>query len=247
MITGVLTFAAFGLMTWRCKQVKPYEKADVAGFTRAMVWFELVASPNEVFEVLGPASLPEGKDIRRELDKTNRYDFFFLSCYSLYNACLVWLVSRLNTYRFNKLLKIRAFFYLGVALAVGMFVGDLIENLRLLELTTFTDVSKVSTLTLESLQYWTRVKWGAIAAVSLMLSAAYAAYFRRIPPLLLSVAYATAGISCFIGISLLDARWLVESVTTPSLTVAWIISLLHAVSVWAFGPRPSAPISIPVP
>lgn len=242
VITGLATVVT-ALVIMRLPQPEPYDKSSAAAMSSAMAWFELADNPAEVIDVLGP---PDADGILRrdQLDAINRVDYVFLVCYSLYNAALVFFMRHLSTYRFNDLLKLTAFLILGLLLAVGMGLGDFIENGHLLEFSKAKNVNDISVDAFNDLWYWTRVKWGSIAGVCLMLSIGYVAYFRRIPTLLLSVAYAVAGISIFLAISIPDARWLVESYGLNSLIVSWLLSLVHATSVLVFGVRPPLGVAL---
>ncbi|MBX7257892.1 MAG: hypothetical protein K1Y02_16135 [Candidatus Hydrogenedentes bacterium] len=236
VITGVATILT-GRAIFNLPQPTPYETNNDANMTSAMAWFELADNPAEIIDVLGP---PDDKGLERRsmLDDIDHMDYAFLICYSLYNAALIVFVRHLSTYRFNDLLKLTTFLVLGLLLALGMAVGDWIENGHLLEFTKAKTIGDISIDAFNDLWYWTRVKWGSIAGVCLMLSIAYVAYFRRIPTLLLSVLYAVAGISIFLAISIPDARWLIQGYGMNSLIAAWLLSLLHATSVLLFGVRP---------
>ncbi len=236
VITGLATLISASLVL-SLGQPEPYQKVNAAGFTNAILWFELVDNPAEVFDVLGVPN-SEGLALRATLDQINRLDFVFLACYSLFNAALIVFVRHLNTYRFNDLLRLTTFLVLGLLLSAGMFVGDYIENGHLLAFTKAKSVADISIDDFNDLWYWTRVKWASIAGVCLMLSVGYVAYFRRIPTLLLSVAYTVAGVAICVAISLPDARWIIERYGVPVLTAAWIVSLFHAFSVLLLGVRP---------
>ena len=159
---------------------------------------------------------------------TNYYDFGFMVCYSLFNACLIYFVTHLNIYRFRELLQLRVFMVLGFILSAAMLVGDIIENQQLLELTKAPDADGIVLGTLSSLIYWTRIKWGAIFVVALMLCSGYTAYFRRVPTLLLPAIYAVAGIAGLVAISVPMARPMLETIGAPAIALAWASSLIHA-------------------
>lgn len=237
VIAGVATILSVVLMGVKAgPEVPPHTKGNPEGFHSTMLWFELALTPKEIFDNLGPFDSPEGQARRLQLDTADRYDYGFMVCYSLYNACLIWLVTHLNIYRLKSLLKLKVFFVLGLLLSVTMLIGDAVENAQLLELTKVRTMQDVDASTMKNLIYWTRVKWGAIFVVCLMLSAGYASYFRRIPTLLIPAAYAIAGFSGLIAISIADARPVMEYLSTRAIAFAWTASLLHAMLISLRGP-----------
>ncbi|GMV93353.1 MAG: hypothetical protein KJ060_05670 [Candidatus Hydrogenedentes bacterium] len=219
--------------------ISPYQYPNSVGFKSAMLWLELAGSPDEVFKVLGPFDSEKGEALRQNLDTINVYDFAFMVCYSAFNACLIVFVSHLNTYRFTGLVKLKAFLILGLILSVAMLIGDIVENMTLHELTHVETPAEISVATMTQLQYWTRIKWGSISAACLMLCAGYTAYFWRIPPLLLPVGLAVAGISGIIAISVPDARFVLERVTVVHIAIVWSAALVHAGVFLKHGPHPS--------
>lgn len=238
VFTGVATLASLGLMHVKSgPAIPPHTLPNDAGIKSSMLWLELAVDRNEVFANLGPSNSDEGIARRRQLDTANYYDFGFMVCYSLFNASLIYFVTHLNLYRFRKLLRLRVFLGLGLILAGAMLLGDIVENLQLLRLTKAHTHEGILTSTMESLMYWTRVKWGAIFIMALMLCAGYTAYFRRVQTLLLSAVYAVAGVSGLVAISWIEARPLLESISVPAITLAWLFSLLHGAVVLVRGPQ----------
>lgn len=217
---------------------QPYKHPNDLGFDSAMLWLELASTPDEVFKILGPMHSARGDALRANLDTVNYYDFAFMACYSLFNACLVVFVTRLNSYRFRGLVKLKTFVVLGLILCVAMLIGDIVENFSLLALTQASSIDDITPESLVQLMYWTRIKWGAIFLVCLMLSAAYTSYFWRIPPLLLPAGLAIAGVSGLVAISIPDARGILESIALPHLAVVWAGSLVHAGLFVYRGPHP---------
>ena len=234
---GIATAVSLVLMsTMAGRELPPHKTPNEAGFHSSMLWLELALTPQEIFDDLGPVDTAEGQARRLHLDIANRYDFGFMVCYSLYNASLIFLVMRLNVYRLKSLLKLRVFLALGLLLSAAMLVGDIVENIQLLDLTKARSIEEVSQSVLSSLMYWTRIKWGAIAIVCLMLSAGYASYFRRIPTLLLPATYAVAGLTSLLAISVSDARVVMEYLGVRAIAIAWSASLVHAVLIAVRGP-----------
>ena len=235
--SGVATVMSVVLMgAMAGPEVPPHTKANSEGFHSTMLWFELALTPQEIFDNLGPIESPEGQARRLHLDSANRYDFGFMVCYSLFNASLIYLVTRLNVYRLKSLLKLRVFLALGIILSAAMLTGDIVENMQLLDLTKLHSAGEIQQTTMSNLIYWTRIKWGAIFVVCLMLSAGYASYFRRIPTLLIPAAYAAAGVSGLIAISVADARTVMEYLSIRAVMFAWTASLVHAFLISVRGP-----------
>ena len=238
VFTGLATIVSVVVMvTMAGKEVPPHKIPNDSGLHSTMLWFELAYTPQEIFDNLGPIDSPHGATRRLHLDVTNKYDYGFMVCYSLFNAALIYLVTHLNVYRLKSLIKLRVFLVFGLLLCVAMLVGDIVENMQLLELTKSLSVEDIErTNLMANLVYWTRIKWGAIFVACLMLSAGYASYFRRIPTLLLPAVYAVAGISGLIAISLADTRIVMEMLSTRAIAVGWTASLLHAGLVVVRGP-----------
>ena len=230
----ILTVLIMRVMTGG--DISPRQFPNSEGFQSAMLWLELAYTPEEVFKILGPFDTEGGQALRRNLDTINFYDFAFMACYSLFNACLIIFVTHLNTYRFTGLVKLRTFMILGLILSAAMLIGDIVENVTLHELTHAQDPAGISSDEMHQLMYWTRVKWGSIAVVCLMLSAGYTAYFWRIPPLFLPVGFAIAGVSGLIAISIPDARFILERVTVSHLAIVWSAALVHAGVFLKYGP-----------
>jgi len=233
----VLTVLVMLVMTGG--DISPYQFPNSVGFKSAMLWLELAGTPDEVFKILGPVDSDKGQALRQNLDTVNVYDFAFMACYSFFNACLIVFVTHLNTYRLTGLVKLKTFLILGIILSIAMLIGDAVENVTLHELTHAESASDITPETMTQLKYWTRIKWGSISVVCLMLSAGYTAYFWRIPPLLLPVGFAIAGVSGLIAISTPDARFILERITVAHLAIVWSAALVHAGIFLKLGPHPS--------
>ncbi|HRK35032.1 MAG TPA: hypothetical protein PLJ47_10600 [Candidatus Hydrogenedentes bacterium] len=237
VVTGLATILSVLVMHFVSgKALPPHAGENPEGFRSAMIWLELVSSREEVFAVLGPYGSPEGTALRNQLDTANFYDFAFMTCYSLYNACLIYFVMHLQLYRLQSILKLRTFLGLGLILSAAMFIGDIVETTQLLTITKAHGPNAMLSSVVSTLQYWTRVKWAAIFIVCLMLCAGYASYFRRIPSLLLPAIYAVAGVAGLVSISLPNARPLLETIASPAIALGWVLSLFHAGVVAVRGP-----------
>lgn len=202
------------------------------GFKTTMMWIELAGNPEEVFANLGEFSEEPGQSRRRVLDRVNHADFVFLTAYSLFMGGLVWLVNGLCEVRPKSFAKTRVFLLLGVVCIFLMFIGDIIENLQLLDLTTYEEESEVSTTTLARLQLWTRVKWGALFAVSILLASGYFDHFRFHGGAAIALLYVAAACVGSVAISVTTFRNLIEPASAYLLASAWALSLVHAAVVW---------------
>jgi hypothetical protein len=221
--TGTLV-VAIALQIVPGKAPAPATMPNEPGFKTAMLWLELADSAEEVFANLGDSSQPEGQLRRRTLDTANKIDFLFLAFYSTFHACLFLLLLRSNDGGRLDALMLAG----GLCLALCMFTGDILENIQMLQLTGYQYLEDIPDSIVAKLEFWTRVKWGAIFVAALLLSTVY---FRRFGPsvaLLIGVPYLAAGTLGLIGIFYFPARNLIEVSTLP-IAIAWGGSLVHAV------------------
>lgn len=203
-----------------------------AKFTNTILWFELVNDVDEVFAVLGPFDDSVGVERREKLDRVNQLDFGFMVAYSAFNGALVILVWSLNRGRrfWNGLSLVGA----GAILAALMLVGDVIENLQLLQLTGYDTANDISADVMRQLNVWTRVKWGALFAESVLLAWGYAVYFLRTTEsrgqwsgLIVALCFAAAAVVGFPSLMVDSIRYWLEFASL-CLFPAWLISLFHA-------------------
>ncbi len=135
---------------------------NVPGFVSPVVGFELAATPDHVFGILGAPG-----DARREaavvaMNRGNRIDFLFMIAYP---ALYVGIV---------RMLRVRgrlagAVGWIGVLLPGVMWLGDVLENRELLALATMTDPVAM-TDGLARLRPCTLLKWYAIFGASALVA-----------------------------------------------------------------------------
>ncbi|MCP5485603.1 MAG: hypothetical protein H7A22_08770 [Spirochaetales bacterium] len=205
---------------------KPYEHPNVPGFNNAMLWFELVNSPEELARVLGPAEDPEGRRIRSSLDIVNYLDFVFMGLYTLLNAAFFVYWHVLNVFRARPFFSRPWLFYAGMLLLPVMLFGDVMETRELLRLSALTDPAAATGLF--ALQLWTRLKWAALAIACLHIGLSVASYSGRTGWLVLALGYTSAGMLILISIAFEPSRPLIEP-ASGLMSLAWLGNLVHAI------------------
>jgi len=133
-------------------------RENVPGFTSPVIAFELASSPAHVFGILGEPGAPERSAAVEEMDRGNRIDFLFMVSYAaLYAGIALLLAAR------GRLPSGVAAILL--ALAVLMWVGDVLENRELLYLSGVVEPDAM-TASLARLRVFTILKWHAIFGAS---------------------------------------------------------------------------------
>ncbi|MBN1531346.1 MAG: hypothetical protein JXA20_01660 [Spirochaetes bacterium] len=229
-VAGLLVIISFLTMTTQTGGArKPAVHPNVRGFNSAIIWFELLESPDELFLALGDPGTEQGRALRLTMDTLNHYDFFFLACYSVFYASLSLFLYTLLSERRGRL--DRPLLYAGIALAVLMLIGDCCENLRLLELSAYTNSGEVSEGSIGMLMLWTRIKWFSIFIASLLLATQYTRYFTvRIAGVLFAILFIVPSISGFAAFFIPGKGFLLETASSL-LGVAWASALVHGIVV----------------
>ncbi len=209
---------------------KPAVHPNQRGFNTAILWFELLESPDEVFMVLGDPSTPQGMELRSAMDALNKYDFLFMASYSaLYAALFLFLNTLLGG---TKGPLDRAILISGVVLSVLMLTGDLFENLRLLELTRYAGIGEVPQISMLMLAIWTRVKWFSIFIASILLAAQYLRYFSAgISGVTMAMLFVAPSVAGFTAILFPGIGFLLEAGSNV-LGAGWIAAIIHAFAVF---------------
>ncbi len=233
VLTGLATIIMAIVLTVAPGAMPPPATMDhAAKFTNTILWFELAKDVDEVFAVLGPFDDAVGVERREKLDRVNQLDFGFMVAYSAFNGALVILVWSLNRGRrfWNGLSLVGA----GTIFAALMLVGDVIENLQLLQLSGFATTDDVPAEVMRQLNVWTRVKWGALFAESILLAWGYAVYFLRPTEnrlqwagLIVALSFAAAAVIGFPSLAVDSIRYWLETASL-CLFPAWLLSLFHA-------------------
>lgn len=228
LVAGLATLALTVGMSRSGRAVRQAEPA-CAGCKIAwdgMILFEIARSRTEVLDVLGPATEPCGRCVRAVFDAQNRVDLGFMAAYSALNAAVALFLAPAAA-AFSP--RARTLFRLALAAAAAMLLGDLAETLVLLHL---TGPDPAFGPALAVLIPATRLKWGALAAASLLLAALYPLAHRRGAGRLLgllALPYLVAGIAGAVAVVTGDTDWYARH--TSWLAYAWLASLLHA-AVW---------------
>jgi len=192
-----------------------------SAYQSPMLEFELALTPAEILAVLdSPAT-------RSILDANNRWDFLFMTLYSLMHAAFFLYAASLNRLRQRVRFRSAFFIYFGFALSAIMFIGDVLETRQLLSLSNAVTEEDVLQLGLKWLIVTTRIKWAALFVASMLLGLSTAAYFGRTPGILLSVLFASAGTLGLMSLIHAPARPLCELATTL-MALAWLWLLVHA-------------------
>lgn len=138
-----------------------FPKGEVAGYKSKIIAFEFVKDELDVLDVLGSLSADELVG----MDRGNYIDFAFMLCYGSFISFFFLLAYRqLGT----KWLQV------GVLLGLVVFLGDLLENIQLLNITSaYTDDSSQldNGVFITQLQLFTWLKW-----IGLGVALAMAAY-----------------------------------------------------------------------
>lgn len=227
-IAGALAFALIIVMGIAGGNPKPATYPNPEGFTAAMYWFEVANSPADLFAALGDPAREEGWALRVAMDTTNRIDFGFMVAYSLLFALLFVTLRGLIAGEGTASGPVRNIAAAGVALAVLMLAGDILENIQLLKLTDYASPADTDTGVIAQLMALTRVKWFAIFLASLGLAVLYARWFgRRWPAYIFVALYASSAIIGFISFFAPGWRAALE-LSANLMGAAWLASTIHA-------------------
>jgi len=255
--TAILTLGIALLLTALGSGVAPH--AQIAApedgpqnpaFSSALLWLQLVRTPEEVFRILGPAEESEGRSIRTILDTVNRVDFVFLLSYAALNLALGVYFYQLGKFQLSPLASAGWFAVISACLCCIMVVSDIAENVQLFALTAAQSPGDVNIGTLTLLRLWTALKWFALFLALFLQGLAWiglhAQRGRWLAPLALvhlaAFALGTASLaSLVLGPQALgqDLRPLMEP-AAALLCLGWLIGLLHAIALLMRGPgRPA--------
>ncbi len=135
---------------------------NLPGLTSPMVGFELASRPEHVFGILGRPGDPARDDVVRRTDFANEIDFVFMIAYPALFVGIAWMMSAHGALS-------RMMLGIVVMFAVGMAIGDALENRELLFLSGATDPAAMMP-SLARLQRFTHVKWNAIFGASAVLA-----------------------------------------------------------------------------
>ncbi len=225
---GILTFLVWTLMlVMAASNPPPAVMPNEPGFQTAILWLELADNPAEIFQILGDFSSSQGQSVRKILDTMDRFDYGFMVMYSIFSASLFIFTSTLNSQKNRKFYSGKIFVNTGIFLAAAMLVGDALENVQLLKLTSYSSVESIPDSVILALKIWTRVKWFALFISCLLLGMSYSSYFGRSRGFLLALLYTTTGIFGLFALIWPPGRHFVEYASTL-MGAAWFFSLIHS-------------------
>ncbi len=221
-----------GTMVALGSSAPPNSQSGNPGFQQALLWFEFVIEGQEVGAIFG--SNPEDAErLRRTLDLVNRIDFAFLVAYPMYCFALLSLL-RLRARGGEGLRLLEGSLILLLSLA--MSIGDALENLSLLRLSDVAIAPEEIAVQIQSLRFWSDLKWIAIF-VHLLLCAGFAwqalrrqGAVRLLWINLLPAGAALLGLAAVLGrhIGAADWRAYVE-IASLGLSLSWLLGLAYAI------------------
>ncbi|MCB1175323.1 MAG: hypothetical protein KDK39_17240 [Leptospiraceae bacterium] len=232
LIAGLFVILAMGLMASQGGgSQKPWLSPNPGGFRDAMIWFELLDNPEELFQVLGPFEDARGQELRLSMDITNKYDYLFMLAYSLYHIPVFLFVMLINRHAGRRIFSQNRVLYIGIVLAVVMFAADWMENSQLLLLTQAQTPAAVDADVLSALQIWTRLKWAALFLALFLLSLSYSGYFGPGYKLALPLLMAMGSLLGALALSNVAMRSLLQNATL-FMALGWLSILVHAAIVY---------------
>lgn len=227
---GIASFGLLGLLiSFGGAEFRPATFPNEPGFQSAMIWFELAASKQEIFQILGDPDDQTGIHIRKVMDKMNIYDYVYMVSYSLLCVFISALVFYLNQNKQDFANAKTFIFHFCVFVSILMFAGDAMENAQLLKLTKYSRVADIDNAVITALNIWTRVKWGSIFIFAAGMVYQYFLYFKgkKIPQALFVIAYGSSAVLGIISLSIPSARYLVEP-ASYCIALSWLVSIVHA-------------------
>lgn len=220
LLSGILIIISLSVIMIFGGNPAPAEFPNAPGFNSAIYWFELIHTPEEVFQVLGRPGTEIGQVLRDSIDKINKYDYLFMLFYSIFYASLFYMLYLIAN-------KNKIILYSGLILCVVMLIGDAYENILLFKLSSYGSIEEIQAGTVFSLKIWTRIKWTAIFISSMLASYNYIIYFGRSAALILPVLYIICSVIGLISISVFDLRFFLEF-SSNLLGLCWLISIIHS-------------------
>jgi len=159
-------FFAIPMMIFIALMGSFYPIAAVNGFNNFIIAFEFIATKEEL---LGLFNALDQTDVVG-IDIGNKIDFGFMLVYGGFFFLIFKKLKSLHQYEYARL---------GQLLALLMVIGDLVENIQLLELTNYTGRSESFDVegSLAVLQVATWSKWFSIAIAVALVGGAYWEYY----------------------------------------------------------------------
>lgn len=233
-LAGIATFASLILLVAMSggEIARPAEYPNKEGFTQAIFSFEMVRSPQEVQSVLGAPGTEAGIRLRHAMDMTNKYDYIFLICYPLLFVALFLFLNRLLADTGRRLQYGTMLVTAGIFLSAVVIFADAYENIQLLTLTSYADLSKIDPAVIIKLIVSTNIKSGAITVAGLILIYFYVMYFRKSWGILIPFIYTVSVSLGIIALAVSSQRALIETGASIGMT-GWLLSTIHG-GYWLF-------------
>lgn len=156
-ILGLIVIAWGGFLML----VFPSQVAEMPpGFSTPIIAFEFIKSAEEASNLFRSTASIDGSQIKQAMDLGNRLDYVYMFLYSAFLFFFAYTVS--TTYNIP-------IYRLGMLLAAVALLGDAMENLQLLGITSGLPSGEIQA-ELDALQLWTWIKWGSLALYFLLFS-----------------------------------------------------------------------------
>ncbi len=184
------------------------------GFKTPILAFEFVRTNQEVIDLFGQDGAIRAQLVQA-FDLGSWVDFVYMALYSAFLFSFAQTIIKLTG---------RKLFYAAAALAVVIFLADLMENVQLLGITAVIDTGNFEQQ-LPLLYLFTWIKWGGLAICFLLLTPYFftQSFFARIIGIVAIFSFALAG-AAFLNRSALNEYY--------ALSVALMFLLMIGYSFW---------------
>ena len=130
------------------------------GFITPIIAFEFIRTPQEVFDLFGPAESPQHQTLINAMDLGNKLDFIYMLLYNAFLVVFCWKVASLTG---------KKIYLAGVFVALVILASDCFENIQLLAITSHLGNSSFESQ-LKMLKIFTWLKWeGTVVAFLILL------------------------------------------------------------------------------
>jgi hypothetical protein len=133
---------------------------QIKGFRSPIIAFEFAETDEEINTLFGADGSPEQAEMVRKMDQGNNLDYLYMLLYSGFLLSFSLLAARQSGQKWV---------YIGAGLAVLALVGDALENVQLLTITTNLQSSNFLEA-LKRLHWFTWLKWGSLALYFLVMA-----------------------------------------------------------------------------
>lgn len=208
LVSGILGLGALA-MTVVLTLIGPRQIGPLPpGFITPVIAFEFAESGEEVYRLF------ESDGSADAMNRVNRWDFLYMTLYSLFLATFALAAGRRTG---------RAIFYVAAALALVILYADALENIQLLGLTLQMEVGGRLTAMLDRLHVYTWLKWGGLALYFVLL----AGYFRGLAGRWRSV-WLVAALPALLAVVAFFRRGLPNELLALSIGVMFLLLTVYA-------------------